>query len=68
MQIIKNWTAKRAGGRITVYGFDAKTGDPVRVVGVDQIQGGVPWPVATDKDGRAYGLTAGGAEALFSKD
>lgn len=63
-----NWTAKRAGGRITVNGIDAGTMKPFKVVGVDMIEAGLVssdgaradgsrlHPVATDKDGTQYEL------------
>lgn len=61
MKTISNWTAKRAGGRITVYGVDGDTGDTTKVVGVDMIKGaragtGVKAVIATDKDGVEYEL------------
>jgi len=34
---LRNWRAKRAGGRITVSGFDAETNEAVKLVGVDEI-------------------------------
>lgn len=55
---LTNWTAKRAGGRITITGLDP-TGKEVKVVGVDTIKAGdsagmgTP-PVATDKDGAKF--------------
>lgn len=62
MQTLINWSAKRAGGRITINGFDKKTGGAVKLVGVDTIaarprRGKVPWaPVATHKSGERYVL------------
>lgn len=50
MRTLKNWTAKRAGGRITVYGFD-ESGKGVKVVGVDCIVGNSGHCIATDKTG-----------------
>jgi hypothetical protein len=38
MTRIKNWEAKRAGGRITINGVDAETDKPIKVVGVDVIE------------------------------
>jgi hypothetical protein len=61
MDTLKNWKAKRAGGRITIYGQN-ESGQPARVVGVDVIDApninanGHANPVATDKDGRRYAL------------
>lgn len=37
---VKNWRARRAGGRITVYGEDAKTSEPVRITRIDVIRPG----------------------------
>lgn len=58
-QVIKRWTAKRAGGRITIYGT-GENGAPLRVVGVDYIKpdGPVdcPYVVAVDKDGTRWRL------------
>jgi hypothetical protein len=55
---IKEWTAKRAGGRITITGVDADAGGPVKIVGVDKIAAGKggTMPIATDKDGKTYDL------------
>jgi hypothetical protein len=55
---LTNWTAKRAGGRITIYGTN-EAGNPDRIVGVDKI---APDPagecmtavLATDKDGEVH--------------
>lgn len=58
MRKLRNWTAKRAGGRITIDGVDGDTGAPVKVVGVENIKPGEDRPIATDKDGNEYGLIA----------
>jgi hypothetical protein len=63
MQTLINWTAKRAGGRITVYGVDQETGQPVRVVGVDTISPQEVWPKpslphAVTHDGRRFALAS----------
>lgn len=55
MQTLKNWSAKRAGGRITISGIDAATNQPCKIVGVDRIEAGRP-PVAIDKDDVKYEL------------
>lgn len=66
METLKNWTAKRAGGRITITGETAD-GKPRKVVGVDTIEAGGATvgtgelnervvPVATDKNGVNYAL------------
>lgn len=59
MTKLTDWTAKRAGGRITINGTDAKTGEPRKVVGVDTITAAKAGksPVAVDKDGARYELT-----------
>jgi hypothetical protein len=58
-ETIFDWTAKRAGGRITVYG-KTKAGDVRRLVGVDRIQPGGTAEgnrvFAIDKDGCKYVL------------
>jgi hypothetical protein len=57
-----NWTAKRAGGRITINGVDDATGKPHKVVGVDMIEAGnlhpglQDNPIATDRYGSKYEL------------
>ncbi len=61
---IKDWTARRAGGRITITGKDADDGEPIKIVGVDRIEAGAKHalggpakpPVATDKSGDRYEL------------
>lgn len=60
---IKNWSAKRAGGRITLVGVDTLSEKPVKLVGVDLIErrsvGTVQIgqiTVATFKDGTEYEL------------
>lgn len=57
--VIKAWNAKRAGGRITIYGRNSD-GDTCKVVGVDSIttDGPVdcPYVVAIDKYGSRYRL------------
>lgn len=55
MHTLTDWTAKRAGGRITVYGKD-DNGQDAKVVGVDRIEGSKPYPVAVDKNGVRYAL------------
>lgn len=62
MQQIGGWSAKRAGGRITVSGRKAGpgtimgTGDPVKVVGVDRIEPKNGKVIATDLNGVEYEL------------
>lgn len=57
---LKNWRGRRAGGRITVYGENATTGTPEKIVGVDEIkpspQPGVNHVIAVDKDGITHYL------------
>lgn len=57
MIIVSNWKARRAGGRITINGV-TQDGNPIKIVGVDEIaagKNGKP-PIATDKDGTTYQL------------
>ena len=57
MNKLNGWTAKRAGGRITINAVDAE-GKAINVLGVDKITGGangVP-TIATDKNGDRYEL------------
>jgi hypothetical protein len=56
MRKLKNWTAKRAGGRITIDGVDAETGKPVKVAGVDTIDPSSTNPIAAHKDGEHFEL------------
>lgn len=57
-QMLRNWRARRAGGRITVYG-ETPLGEQRKVVGVDVI---TPHPtmgnacLATDKNGTQHTL------------
>ena len=55
MKTIHSWRAKRAGGRITIYGKD-QAGADVRVPNVDVIECGDLTPIATDKNGDKYSL------------
>jgi hypothetical protein len=56
MQKVSDWTAKRAGGRITITGKDEKRAD-IKVVGVDAINSRKgKTPVAVDKNGTQYEL------------
>lgn len=50
MRTLYNWAARRAGGRITIYGRN-HIGDAERLVGVDKIDIEHECPVATTKDG-----------------
>ena len=50
MQHLKNWNARRAGGRITIVHAEGK------VVGVDKIEPVDGRIVATDKNGAQYVL------------
>lgn len=59
MKKLSHWTARRAGGRITINAVDAETGQPFKVVGVDQITGPGKdggHPIAIDKNGDKYEL------------
>lgn len=55
MEDLKHWRAKRAGGRITIYG-KGPDGQDRRVPHVDTIEASSPYPVAVDKDGARYRL------------
>jgi hypothetical protein len=58
MERLTNWTARRAGGRITITGTD-NTGHQVKITNVDTIESrhaDAPHPVATDKSGERYVL------------
>jgi hypothetical protein len=56
MTRIKNWEAKRAGGRITVNGVDAETNKPLKVAGIDVIEPIAGKAIATHKGGDKYEL------------
>lgn len=60
---LKNWKAKRAGGRITVYGEDTTTGHQTKITGVDQIEPppfpSDPFVYATDRFGVIHQLVLG---------
>ena len=38
MQTLKNWTAKRSGGMITINGVDDETGGPIKLTSIDKIE------------------------------
>ena len=58
MKTLTNWTARRAGGRITIKATDAETKQLTKVVGVDTIERSQPagQVIATDKSGERYVL------------
>lgn len=62
MQQVGQWSAKRAGGRITVSGLVAKpgavagTGEPIKIVGVDRIEPRDGKVIATDLNSVEYEL------------
>lgn len=57
MEKIYRSTAHRAGGRITVNGFNGSAhGPPRKVVGVDKIEFGEGKAIATDRTGTRYEL------------
>lgn len=58
MHTLKNWKAKRAGGRITIYGTNASTGFKTKIVGVDAIEPINGKILATDKHGEQFELLA----------
>jgi hypothetical protein len=52
-----NWTARRAGGRITINGVNAADGQPLKVVGVDKITPSKEMGcIATRQDGTEFAL------------
>lgn len=56
---LANWRAKRAGGRITIYGDNADNGELTKLVGVDTIIPGLAVEgccYATDKDNVTHKL------------
>lgn len=55
MHTLRNWRAKRAGGRITVYGLNDRD-EPQKVVGVDVIEAVGDKVMAKDKNGNSYRL------------
>lgn len=55
--LLYDWKARRAGGRITIYG-KAAGGDAARIVGVDVIEPRAGRIVAVDKDGEEHELKA----------
>lgn len=55
MKTIKVWNAKRAGGRITIYGLD-QDGASIRVPNVDNIKPEDGKVVATNKNGDRFHL------------
>lgn len=55
MHILTNWTARRAGGRITVTGT-GQDGKPAKIVGVDSIQPRAGFCHAMDKNGMSHKL------------
>jgi hypothetical protein len=59
---LKDWRAKRAGGRITVYGTDVATGQETKIPGVDSI---IPAALVGTED-RRVGIFAKRAEQFIS--
>lgn len=55
MHTLKNWRARRAGGRITVVGTEADE-RPGKIVGVDVIEPRGGRIIATDKHGTEHEL------------
>ena len=56
---LKNWRARRAGGKMTVYGEHADTGQPDKVTQIDTIVPGKPQSnccIAKRADGSAHHL------------
>lgn len=57
MHTLKNWKARRAGGRITITGTDALTGRDDKIVGVDFIEPAGHGCRAVDKHGAEHRLS-----------
>lgn len=57
MQLISEWEARRAGGRITINGKD-QDGKAIKVTCIDAIEKlpDAPFPIATRNDGSEYEL------------
>ncbi len=58
---LTNWTAKRAGGRITINGTQEPSGEPGKIVGVESITvpdglSDLTRCIATDKNGNTHRL------------
>lgn len=56
MKEIKDWEARRSGGRITVKGYDAGSGEPLTVGSIDAIQPLDGKLIATHKSGEEFRL------------
>lgn len=55
---LRNWSAKRAGGRITITAVYVASGEPARITGIETIVGGAGKPtIATGQDGVRYELS-----------
>lgn len=57
METLKNWKARRAGGRITIVGTD-DTDHPSKIVGVDVIEPRDGKIIAIDRNGEEFELAA----------
>lgn len=61
MTTLRNWNAKRAGGRITAYGTDIDTNERAKITNIDSIEPPLAASehcvIATDKDGVKHKLT-----------
>lgn len=55
---LTDWRARRAGGRITVYGTDRRTGNAAKLVGVDEIKPIDGRIIAIDNAGNHHILAA----------
>lgn len=61
---IFEYTARRAGGRITIYGKDVN-GANVVITRIDAIQAATPWPIASRDDGSEFQLVTTGAAHIL---
>lgn len=55
MKKLFDWNARRSGAEITLKGKDEQ-GQPVTLAGVEEISGGKPHPIATDRTGTKFEL------------
>lgn len=51
IKTLRDWRARRAGGRITVYGENVEGREQDRITNVDELVPEVGYTVARDKDG-----------------
>jgi hypothetical protein len=66
LQNVTAWTARRAGGRITING-KTDDGEPIKLVGVDTIAPSAAGnaAIATRKDGQTFRLCTAGVDGTL---